>query len=303
MPPTHLKRVFVSGEEGSIGSQLVPRLRELGCEILNDQFKKTRVTPYSWADEVDVLGAGFSQALQVLDPTAIIHTAGWVSTVRCEKDPKLAEACNVDTAEVLANAADECYMVHFGTTAIYDPAAPRPYVENSLIKPQTFYGETKWRGELAMRSRGFLDLLVVRPCFVYGGTRDHASVISRMIKAERAQKHLDVELDPLKLKDYLYMSDFLDIVIGLVEPRTTGTYNIAGGYPTPFANVLDTLWSHGVSPEISIIPRKDYMGDHVVDGSPAIRLAGAIPRTSLGKGIALTLESLEKEADYERINR
>lgn len=304
--PPHLERVFISGEDGLLARELITHLRDIeGCKILNDQFiGRNWKNPIGWGAEVNVLGNTEIALLKALDPTTIIHAAALVNTDKCESFPDEAFHSNVETAYRLAAVRPEgCYFVHFSTTAIYDPQALRPLKETSPIKPYTIYGQTKWWGEqiataLVPASR----LLVLRPCFVYGGARDTSSTVARLVKQSLTGIPHEIEstLDPNKLKDFLWVGDFGDIVMSLIEQKHKGIYNIARGKPQPFSDLLQVLSDEGLKFQIRFQPEKDYLGDHEVDTFKTLDASDIEAVVDLGTGVRTMIFEMRRRIEDGR---
>ncbi len=292
-----MSKFVVTGEAGSLASHLIPALENQGHEQVKVKGSKVLVTPYSKVKEVDV-----TRDFDLWpNPNIVFHLAGLVSTPRCNEYPELTFRSNVESCYKLAlRHIPGQLFVYFGTTVMHDVNAPRPFTEDSPIKALTTYGLTKWLGEEVLRQLiPTEDLLIVRPCFVYGGRFDHASVITQMIRAKLSgsKETLNIPLDPKNMKDYLYIDDFIGGLLKLVEHRITGTFNIVKGTPEPFENVIGALEELDLLPKIRLFPELDYLGHHIVDGSRAKQVISFNPRNGLLNGMTAIKTEIILEGD------
>ena len=292
-PDSHLERVFVSGEDGSLARALIVRLRALGSEIINDKLTKGWHGETSWGFEVDALDRNLPEVLAVLKPTMIINTAALVMSKRCEIDPTRALLCNTMTALNMAHcylAANKPFFVHFGTTAYYDVNAKRPYTEASSISPSKLYGHTKYWGEVMINHLvDSQDLLVLRPGFVFGGLQDRSSHIMEIISnsdTDCGVIETEVRLDRSYYKDFVYIDDFAEMALRLITNRVCGTWHVASGTPRQWGSALDMLRYLGIKSKIIERPEMDYLGDQILDCKNTLDLTDYEP-LSLEQGIAL----------------
>jgi len=293
-PDSHLERVFVSGEDGSLARALIVRLRALGSEIINDKLPKTWQSRLSGKFEVDALDKNLQKIFADLKPTMIVHAAGLVMSKRCELDPVLALRCNTLTAVNMALCYQACsnkpFFVHFGTTAYYDVNAKRPYTEASSISPSKLYGHTKYWGEVMINHLvDSQDLLVLRPGFVFGGLQDRSSHIMEIISnsdTDCGVIETEVRLDRSYYKDFVYIDDFAEMALRLITNRVCGTWHVASGTPRQWGSALDMLRYLGIKSKIIERPEMDYLGDQILDCKNTLDLTDYEP-LSLEQGIAL----------------
>jgi nucleoside-diphosphate-sugar epimerase len=236
-----------------------------------------------------------------MKPDIIFHLAGLVGTPRCQQDQELAINTNVMATNNIAEAYTPGQLiVYFGTTVMHDTQAPRPFHEETPIKAETLYGLTKYMGEeiLTMKVRPE-DLLIIRPCFVYGGKYDHASVITSMIRATLSNSptlNIKVPLDPYNLKDYYYIDDFLSDLMLLIDNKARGVFNLSKGTPIHFGYVLDELYKRNLVPKgLKLLPKEDYLGDHHTTDKKARDIIGSTNKIEIGEGIDKIVEELQND--------
>ncbi len=138
------KRVFITGSNGFIGSNLTAYLRGQGHEV--------------FASTQDILQVqNLAGEVRSFRPQCLIHLAAISHAKTCEQDPHLAREVNeVGTSNVLSLAGEvsELEKVIFASTAqVYRPATDREAVltESSELGPINYYAETKLQGEMLVR--------------------------------------------------------------------------------------------------------------------------------------------------------
>lgn len=269
-------KILITGSKGIIGSNIVPYLKEKGHDVVEIQ---------SDVRDYDSLRKEFEKNR---DADWTIHLAAIVSSVLCDLAGRHSYDVNVKGTHNVAELSKEfkikfCY---FSTTAIYQPGV-EPILEDSPKDPQTLYGFTKYLGELAsyfvFRDREE-DLLVLRPCFAFGGNNDR-SIGYLVVKSGITKEPLNVQLDTEKLKDYMHVDNLSEAVEMLLSRNITGHYNISYGEPIKFGELVKKVEKLGINPVIYYRPELDYMGNHVVDNTKLKSVIDWKPSISLDEAL------------------
>jgi nucleoside-diphosphate-sugar epimerase len=299
-------RIFITGDKGMIGRDLVRVLRrDEACTLINDEpdwneFKAGAKVDFEefpsgliHEEEIDITGWDMDRFIDLSEPDLVINCAGIVNTIKCEAWPWSASSVNEAGVYNLLNAMKKSKkninLIHFSTTAIYDPdyydgefSGQVPILEEAPIGPKTIYGITKYGGELIVKSYYPKELWsIVRPCFIYD--YNSHSVVSQMIQWWETDKLCeqrdaiseiggrDIFLDPLNKKDYMYVDDFTDIMMLMIFTpfnRIAGEdYNISLGEPTKFREIQFIFEQLGFSKDrYNVHPGGDYLKNHIVKG-------------------------------------
>lgn len=297
MPMRDNERIFVTGDGGNLAGAVMAAARELGMQVINDDYYGPRGWEEMHGPEIDLLGDDIDYVARHR-PTIVVHTAALVNTDKCAEDPHSAFACNVQaTFNVIEKLyKPDVHFYYFGTTASYDPTAPRPMHLNSPKKPATLYGKTKLIGEdLVKRFVAFDDLTIIRPCFVYGGVDDTSSVLAKLIHSalDPDMPAVKAKLDPEKQKDFLYKDDFQKMMKYILLGGYIGQINLVNGNPRPYGDAVKILRDMGLEPRVEFDPAGDYLGDHVFQEE----VGWKFERTSLEDGIAAMVKQI-KESSY-----
>lgn len=156
--------VLLTGAAGYIGSTLIRRLREEGCQVvaLDDLKRGHRETvpgevPLVIGDIRDP--ATVREALAKFDrpPMACIHLAALIQVGESVREPRLYEEINTVGTQVVADACLEFgvpALVMASSAAVLRPVASvgERLHEDSPVGPESPYGATKLSGEHTLRA-------------------------------------------------------------------------------------------------------------------------------------------------------
>ena len=224
---------MVTGAAGFIGARLVRHLASLGHQV---RALDVRPGPA----EMRHHGVQYHQG-DVRDADLVRRLARGVDTIyhlaSVHLDVHTSDAAfrdvNVAAAQRLVEIAAEVgvrRLVHTSSVGIYGHIADPPAREDSPKRPDTPYERTKLAGEEAVLRRARevgVDVVVVRPAWVYGPGCPRTEKLMRML---RKRRFLYVG-DGLNLRHPIYIEDMLQaFVLAGTAPASLagGVYLIAG---------------------------------------------------------------------------
>jgi len=219
-------------------------------------------------------------------------------------DPSRAVMSNVQGTYNIVRAANAagarvCYI---GTTVIYDtPKYQDTWItEDSVKKPLTYYGIQKLSAEQIVTSMA-KDWTIVRPLFAFGGLGDMNSLVAKTIYAQLFDKgKVDMFLDPLKVKDYLHVSDFCKAVDLVCQKGWGQDWNVSAETPMPAGDVVNRIDAvlPGAAERLTWHPSTDYLGNHRLSSRKIRENLGWKPELDLFEGIRETLAWIGQSKDY-----
>ena len=150
--------VLILGSSGQLGSCLIDQLENTHHEVI-----------CSSVEEVDI--ANFQETKDLildLSPDLIINAAAYTAVDKSEEEQ---EEANIVNHLAVANIADiccelDCWLIHISTDYVFDGDSKQPYKEHDMPNPQGVYGQTKLKGELAIKSSGCKHI-ILRTSWVY----------------------------------------------------------------------------------------------------------------------------------------
>lgn len=165
-------------------------------------------------------------------PKVVLHLAAEVDVDRCERDSIHASNVNAVGTYNIAIAAREigALMVYISTSAVFDGSKVDPYVETDMPSPSSYYGHSKYLGELAVT--GVLDeYIIARICWVFGGgpAKDQKFVAKILHQLDEPLISVvrDVRGSPT------YGKDLISAIKRLITEKQRGIFHLANaGSPT-----------------------------------------------------------------------
>jgi len=279
------KLIYINGANGGLGSDICDYFKEKNLDVIES-------SPFIDITDNDAV----SKEIKELRPDIIIHLAAMVGTKDCEEVPEQAIETNVKGTYNVAMAAKKvnAKFVYFSTTAIFKPGV-EPILETSSIGPHTIYGKTKyWGEEIAKTYIPKNDLLIVRPCFGFGGRTD-VSMLGALIRSHYTKKWVNLLLDMNNKKDYTHVRNISHALYLMLEKDAFGEeYNVSHGSAIPYKDIIQKLHDHKIYPLFKNFPELDYMGNHVVSNEKIKKELGYKNLISLDKGIEMIINSYKK---------
>jgi dTDP-4-dehydrorhamnose reductase len=219
-------RILVTGAGGLVGSAVVslasPRHRVYSTFNEHPPAEGTPV-------KLDLLEREKIEAtVKKVSPDAIIHTAALTDVDRCEREQELATRVNQDATKTLSDSARKAgaFMLYVSTDYVFDGATGM-YTEESEPNPVNFYGLTKLKGELSVKSSG-AEFCIARGSVIYGAHPAAGKANFALWIADKLRNGEHVRV----LEDQ-YVSPTLNLslaamILEAVERRMTGTFHLAG---------------------------------------------------------------------------
>jgi len=299
--------IFITGEKGLIAQNIIKEAKE--------NFKDINIVtgavdylnmhqpgePCVYQNSIDQWKFFFE--LNKID--VIIHNAAVVNTEVVGMNLERATRTNDEGTYKICMAAQKCGIpvCYMGTTVIYDAFKYQneKITEASSYGPHTLYGCQKLAAEYIVKSHA-PKWMIIRPLFAYGGDGDMNSLIAKSIYARLAGKQVDMRLDPLKYKDYMYVSDYANAVLtGITQHLWNDEWNIAAETPLETWEIIETIekvLDLDMSDTINWKPQSDYTGNHRLDSSKFRNATGWKPKVTLKKGIKMSYETILNSKGY-----
>lgn len=222
-------RALILGANGLLGSNVVSAARARGWDAVGTYHSER--PPFQVAlHQLDIRDReGFVSLVDRFDPDAVINCAAATDVDGCEADPELARAVNGHAPGHLATVCAErdTSFVHVSTDYVFDGRAETPYEESAEPNPIQVYGETKLRGEEAVRNADD-DSSIVRLSFVYGIHRGSgelegfpAWVRDRLATGEETPLFTDQRVTPSRA------GSAAATMLDLLDAGANGTFHVA----------------------------------------------------------------------------
>jgi nucleoside-diphosphate-sugar epimerase len=240
------RTVAVTGAGGFIGAHLVQRLASLGMEVRALDLRPRVRSSYGdqvRVHQVDICdGAALGPLLEGVD--TVFHLASLHLEVGAE--PAAFDAVNVDAAANLVTLAAERGVgrfIHTSSVGVYgDAGRGLPLQEDAPKHPESPYERSKLKGERAVLARARdarLDLIVLRPAWVYGPGCPRTAKLLRGLE----QRRFFYIGRGDNLRHPLYIDEMIDAFILASEGSGLEgrIFNVGGPQIMPLRQMVETF--------------------------------------------------------------
>ncbi len=226
--------IIITGANGQLGRELVRQAKSTNFEVHPFDHQQLDIT-----DENRI-----KQVLASLSPAVVMNAAAYTNVDRAEDEPDRAYAVNADGPAYLARyCADHRHvLIHISTDYVFDGTADRPYQESDPIAPLGIYGQSKAKGEAAIRS-ALPEHIIVRTSWLYS-VYGH-NFVKTILKLAAAKKALKVVADqqgsPTSAADLAAAILIIARKMGAAEKLTWGTYHYCGAGITTWHGLANKI--------------------------------------------------------------
>lgn len=298
---------LVVGGNGFIGTHLIDGLRRAGYRLRVVDIGPAR-DDFDWTGvdyRIGSLGDPVFIRACLEDVDLVYHLASTTVPSTSNLDPIADVNGNLVPTLVLLGAMIELgirRIVFFssGGTVYGNPMA-LPVPEDHGLNPTSSYGVVKGAIErylLMYRAIGTMSPVILRAGNPYGPRQSATGVqgvIASFLDSVRRGQALQVWGDGSVVRDYIYISDLVDLALSAVVRPFTGVVNAGGGHGTSILDIIDVVRRvTGREVTVNHLPGRGYdVRELVLDISIACRELDWAPTVSLEQGVASTWRWLQ----------
>jgi len=222
-------KVLVTGAGGMLAKDLVPRLSEMGYEVL--------ALPHEELDKTD-LGA-IRATTDSFEPELIVNCAAYTKVDKAEKEEHQALMVNGFGVQNLCLVCQErdIPLVHFSTDYVFDGTKEGPYTIYDVPNPLGAYGCSKLLGEkyiLWLLSKFYL----IRTSWLFG--HYGRNFIETMLELGQRQKKISVVADQKGCPTWT--RHLAEAVVALIQTGHYGIYHITNSEPTTWFDFAQEIF-------------------------------------------------------------
>jgi dTDP-glucose 4,6-dehydratase len=306
-------KIFITGEKGFIGRNLVKKLNDFGMTHIPSGKNYITKMIYHKDEELCIYQNNIDSWVEFFyenNVEIIIHNAATVGTDVVALYPNESTLTNITGTYNICRAAKRlgipvCYM---GTTVIYDVAKYQDSLitEKSEKSPLTLYGCQKLCAEDIVKSQTGNRWMIIRPLFAYGGEGDMNSLIAKTIYGHlKNHNNIDMFLNKEKIKDYMHVDDYCDAVLLAIKNNLwNNDWNISAETPLNTGEII-TLLENFLFKEtgfqknvLTWHPETDYLGNHRLSSLKFRETTGWSPKIQIEEGIKRTIKEIKESVDY-----
>lgn len=159
-------------------------------------------------------------------PKVILHLAAETDVDRCERDPQYAYLVNSIGTYNMAIASKEigAKFVYISTSAVFDGFKKEPYQETDECNPQSYYGRSKFLGEIIVKN--ILDNYIIgRVCWMFGGGPEKDQKFVAKIIRQINQPEINVISG--KHGSPTYAKDMIEAIKKLILKNDIGIFHLS----------------------------------------------------------------------------
>ena len=321
----HNKNILITGGMGFIGSNLAHRLVDYGAKILlvdslipeygGNLFNIKGIEENVEVNIADVRDI-YSMRYLIQGKDYLFNLAGQTSHIDSMNDPytDLEINCRAQLSilETCRKYNPEIKIVFASTRQIYGVPDYLPVDERHLLHPTDVNGINKMAGEWYHIL--YNNIYGIRSCALrltnsFGPrmrVKDaRQTFVGLWIKQVIKGEDIQVFGDGRQLRDFNYIDDVIEaLLVSAVSESAYGqVFNLGGNDPISLKDLAKLLIEMNSGGTFSIVPfpsdkKKIDIGDYYGNFQNISAMLGWEPKTSLRKGLALTLEYYKKYQQY-----
>jgi UDP-glucose 4-epimerase len=291
--------ILVSGANGFVGRHCVHRLLREGYRVLATDLNE-QLAPWKAGDaeQVEYLAGDLSKpSLHAILREhhrfdAAIHLAGLLPKADTAENNRLILEVNVGgTLEMLETCKVHGARILFASSAMVYGDQPAPYHEALEPRPGNMYGLTKLMGEqLVMQyyQRSAIPWTVFRPGVLYGAGQGGGQFVPSMITQMLRGNDFPMTRGEQK-RDFIYVDDFIDLMIAALRSPREGIFNVGGGQPVTMieaARMIEELTGTSDTVKVGALPYREHeLWEYSLDISKSEQIFNWRPVTRLRDGL------------------
>lgn len=228
-------RILVLGCKGQLGKCLYNQLINTEHEVI-----------YTSREQIDIADFEVTKnKILEISPDLIINTAAYTEVDKAEEHQEIANLINHLAVKNIADICNQqgCWLIHLSTDYVFDGKANIPYKENDETNPQGVYGQTKLKGELAIKRSGCKHI-IIRTAWIFSEYGNN--FLKTMLRLGTECDELSVVGDQVGCPTYA--QDIAKLIIAIfphlyLEKNIQGIYHFCGDTPCSWNDFAQVIFS------------------------------------------------------------
>ena len=207
-----MKKVWITGAEGHIGSALTDLLDCTKYQLLTTDINEVDITKL---DEVQ-------SYMRVNRPDVVINCASLTDVAYCAENRDEAYRVNAIGVRNIALAANDVHakVIQMSTDDVFDLESEVPYNEFDAVHPKTVYGKSKEAGEKFL-TQLLNRFVIIRSSWIYGIGKDFVDeVLSNVEKIDVMEVPNNRYAVPTSAKE------LAKVIVYFIEHDALGLYHV-----------------------------------------------------------------------------
>jgi len=249
-----MTKVLVTGSKGQLGQSI---------KSISRSFNSIDIL-FTDVEDLDICNAEqVSNYARIHDIDYLINCAAYTAVDKAEHEQTLAKKLNADALKNIGVAAKEnnFKVIHISTDYVFDGKTFKPYNEEDLAIPESFYGQTKLLGEKNLLNTQ-PESIIIRTAWLYSEFANN--FVKTMIKLGYDRDQLSIVADQIGSPTYAVdLAESIFNIIMQIEhqsvPFSAGIYHYSNeGVCSWYDFTINIHQIMNINCKVSPIESKDY---------------------------------------------
>lgn len=203
--------ILITGGSGQLGMEF----KSLISDNLNYNFIYTDFIQLDITNHQRVKEFVLDKKIEI-----IINCAAYTLVDQAETEQIQANKINhLAVANIAQLARDyNVKLIHISTDYVFDGKSLKPYTELDITNPQTVYGKTKLKGEMAILSINPRDSIIIRTSWLFSSFGKN--FVNKILKLAKTNKTISVVSD--QFGSPTYAGDLVKVILEII-PKINNT--------------------------------------------------------------------------------
>jgi len=231
-------KVLITGGTGFLGRNLAFHLLKKGYKVgvvVRDMRKASKIFK-----KVLLIKGELTNLMEFPKCDVVFHLAAITKEPRTQAERKISLDTNVKGTKSVLEAAVNAgaKRIIFSSTDLVYKQGFHPFSERTPVDPYNFYAKTKLEGESILRNDDRISVTILRFANMYGPFQVWGMIPSFI---QSFLKNENVIVYKNKSKDYLYVSDAVELLEKVLNKDIPGIFNVGTGISTSATDVAEML--------------------------------------------------------------
>ena len=237
------KKILIIGASGFLGYNLSLKLKKLGYSLFLLSRNKNKYLKISGASYIfcDISNKKKLQKKINRNFNFVINLSGNID----HNDKKNSKKIHFEGVKNIINILEKKKInlfIQIGSSLEYGKIKS-PHKENNYCKPVSFYGKAKHlASKYLVKKKLLFKFIILRPYQIYGPYQKINRLIPHVVTSCLKDKSFDCS-NGSQFRDFLYVEDFVDLVIKIINCKNnqSGVYNVGYGKPQKVKSVIQKI--------------------------------------------------------------
>jgi dTDP-4-dehydrorhamnose reductase len=220
--------ILITGANGQLGFDVIKELKRRDIKHIGTTRNDFDITEFE----------SVRSYILKEKPECVIHCAAYTAVDKAENEKEICYNVNILGTENIAKACKEvdAKMIYISTDYVFDGTGNTPHEIDEKVNPLSFYGKTKYEGELKVK-KILNKYFIVRISWVFGNNGNN--FVKTILKLGKEKSSLDVVSD--QVGSPTYTKDLAVLLCDMAESDKYGVYHATNEGFCSWAEFAETI--------------------------------------------------------------